>query len=282
MTRGPYAHDFSVQPSMTPAWFASDSRAPIADVILSFQAPNGGWSKHVDFSQHARRPGESYFTESADWEWISTIDNGATTEEIRFLAARRQRRKRDERYERAILRGIDYLLASQFPNGCFPQVYPLQGSYHDAATFNDDATINVLRLLRDVGDGTYPYASAEQRKQATDAVVARHRLHSRARRCASSGKPDGVGPAARSADARADERAELRAHVALRAGERVDRRFSHEPPVAERARRACGARRRRWLEPLAIRGYSYAKYELKPAPARRRSGAGSTRSAPTA
>ena len=94
MTRGPYARDFAVQESMTPAWFASDSARRLADVILTFEAPNGGWSKHVDFSQHARRPGESYFTESADWEWISTIDNGATTEEIRFLARVEQRQAR--------------------------------------------------------------------------------------------------------------------------------------------------------------------------------------------
>jgi PelA/Pel-15E family pectate lyase len=39
-------------------------------------------------------------------------------------------------------------------------VYPLQGSYHDAATFNDDATVNVLRLLRDVADGRLPGADA--------------------------------------------------------------------------------------------------------------------------
>ena len=103
----------------------------MARVILSFQAPNGGWSKHVDFSLHARQPGESYFAESADWEWISTIDNDATTEEIRFLA-RADSARHDARYGQAIVRAVDYLLVSQFPNGCFPQIYPLQGSYHDA------------------------------------------------------------------------------------------------------------------------------------------------------
>ena len=168
MVRGPYTHDFSVKPEMTPAWFASDSARRMAEIILSFQAPNGGWSKHVDFTKHARRPGESYFTESTDWEWISTIDNDQTTEEIHFLA-RADRVRRDPRYERAIVRGIDYLLESQYPNGCFPQVYPLEGSYHDAATFNDDATVNALTVLRETSQGMYPYATAEQLRRATRA-----------------------------------------------------------------------------------------------------------------
>jgi len=41
----------------TPAWFATDSARRIAESILSFQAPNGGWSKHVDFAAHSRQPG---------------------------------------------------------------------------------------------------------------------------------------------------------------------------------------------------------------------------------
>ena len=124
---------------MTAAWFASDSARRMTDVILSFQAPNGGWSKHVDFTLHPRARGESFYAESAEWEWISTIDNDATTEEIRFLSLA-DKSHHDERYAVAITRGVDYLLDAQYPNGCFPQVYPLEGSYHDAATFNDNAT----------------------------------------------------------------------------------------------------------------------------------------------
>ena len=33
-----------------------------ADVIVSFQLPNGGWSKNLDMRQPARVPGESYAT----------------------------------------------------------------------------------------------------------------------------------------------------------------------------------------------------------------------------
>jgi PelA/Pel-15E family pectate lyase len=61
---------------------------------------------------------------------------------------------RDERYLNGFLRGVDYILSAQMPNGCWPQVYPLQGSYHDAATFNDDMMAHILRLFRDIGRGT--------------------------------------------------------------------------------------------------------------------------------
>jgi PelA/Pel-15E family pectate lyase len=156
MTRAPYDHGFEVDRHMTPAWFATDSARRMADIILSFQAPNGGWSKHVDFTVHLRQPGESYFSETDKWSWISTIDNSSTTEEMHFLALA-NRARHDDRYTRAFNRGVKYLLVSQYPNGCWPQVWPLEGSYHDAATFNDDASVNAASLLQEVADGKYSY-----------------------------------------------------------------------------------------------------------------------------
>lgn len=170
MTRAPYTHGFEVGSSMTPVWFRTDSARRMAENILSFQAPNGGWSKHVDFTHQARQPGQSYFSESEQWSWISTIDNSSTTEELKFLTLADAAR-RDPRYGKAFIRGLDYLLATQFPNGCWPQVWPLEGSYHDAATFNDDATVNAAVLLQDVAAGKYSYASGDQRERAATAVA---------------------------------------------------------------------------------------------------------------
>ena len=196
------------------------ARGALAEVILSFQAPNGGWSKHVDFSLHVRQQGESYFAESADWEWISTIDNGATTEEIRFLSRVDNARSRTPSTREAIRRGVDYLLASQFPNGCFPQVYPLQGSYHDAATFNDDATINVLwRVCRTSRKAISAEATLDAAHASDSSRSARGWIVSSARRSV-DGRVDRLGTAARSADIRASERAELRAGFTGLAGER--------------------------------------------------------------
>jgi PelA/Pel-15E family pectate lyase len=169
MTRAPYVHDFEVLPSMTPHWFAGDSAQRMAGVILSFQTPSGGWSKHVDFTKQPRQPGQSYFSETAEWQYIATIDNSSTTEEMRFLALADSARP-DARYRDAFVRGLGYLHAAQFPNGCWPQVYPLQGGYHDAATFNDDAILNVVALLRDVGDGRYAFVPEAERAAARASV----------------------------------------------------------------------------------------------------------------
>ena len=168
MTRAPYAHDFSVKPFMTPAWFASDTAQRLAAAILSYQAPNGGWSKHVDYAPGPRPVAGSYFAESDQWEWISTIDNDQTTSQMQFLALA-DRAHPDARYRGAFVRGVNYLLDAQYPNGCWPQVYPLEGSYHDAATFNDDATLNVLRILRDVAQEKYEFVGPTTRHAAAAA-----------------------------------------------------------------------------------------------------------------
>jgi len=261
MTRGPYAHDFSVKPEMTPAWFTSDTAQRMANVVLSFQAPNGGWSKHVDFTKHARQPGESYFAESADWEWISTIDNDQTTEEIHFLA-RADRARRDARYEQAVVRGIDYVLASQYPNGCFPQVYPLEGSYHDAATFNDNATVNALTLLREDSTGTYPYSPATQRRRAAKAVTAGIDciLDSQVR---VSGKLTGWGQQhdPLTLEPTSARSYELTSLTAQETAAIVDLLMTIPSPDARVVRAVYGAAD--WLEAIPIYGYSYAQYELK-------------------
>src|SRR5207302_313114 len=112
-----------------------------------------------------RQVAESYYGESPDWEWISTIDNDATTSQIRFLGLAIQGHRNDP-YGLAMIRGVEFLLNAQYPNGCFPQVYPLEGSYHDAATFNDDATVNVLRLLQEVAARRYTYVNFKREAAA--------------------------------------------------------------------------------------------------------------------
>jgi hypothetical protein len=143
MVPAPFARGFEIGAVMNTRWFASDTARKIADAILSYQAPNGGWSKHVSYDSGARARGQSYFSESAEWQWISTIDNSSTTEQMRFLVLA-DSVKPDERYKTAYTRGLEYLMAAQFPNGCWPQVWPLMGGYHDAATLNDDALTNAL------------------------------------------------------------------------------------------------------------------------------------------
>jgi PelA/Pel-15E family pectate lyase len=154
-TPAPASRASLLRDHMDAQWFAGEEARRLADILLSYQTPSGGWSKNIDFRKRARRPGESFYS-GGSWSYIGTFDNDATTEELRFLG-RAFEATGDPRYREAFLRGIGYILDAQFPNGCWPQVYPLQGGYHDAATFNDEAIPNILNLFRSISRGDFAF-----------------------------------------------------------------------------------------------------------------------------
>ncbi len=172
------------------SWYSSADARHIADVIVSFQIPSGGWGKNMNMDGAARAPAESFvpdnsnrfpspgdFDEPRDpsWHYVGTIDNDATTTEMHFLAkVQASLPPTDgEKYRASFLRGVQYLLAAQYPNGGWPQVWPLEGGYHDAITFNDDAVLNATELLREVSEGKpeMAFVPAKIRKQARTAVA---------------------------------------------------------------------------------------------------------------
>ena len=152
MLAAPHDNGFFVQPWMTTTWLRSDSGRQLAASILTWQTPSGGWSKRLDVWT-PRQSGMAFGTEGDGWAYVPTIDNSATIEQLRFLGLAIDAGSAPSGAARAVRRGLDYLLRAQYPNGCVPQVFPLQGGYHDAATFNDDATVNVLRVFRAAADG---------------------------------------------------------------------------------------------------------------------------------
>lgn len=171
-------------------WYASADARRIADIIVSFQTPAGGWSKNIDLANHVREAGEGFAPDNSSrfvgtndndaplelsWSYVGTIDNGATTTELRFLAKVISGGKEAEgkSYRAAFERGMDYLLAAQNPNGGWPQVWPLQGGYHDAITYNDGAMLNALSLLQDIatGQGDYAFTTINMRERAAASVA---------------------------------------------------------------------------------------------------------------
>jgi PelA/Pel-15E family pectate lyase len=179
----------SASPKATPldrpaSWYGSAEARHIADCVVSFQTPAGGWAKHTDFGKHVRAAGEAFAGDSnsrflvtndfdvptdVKWNYVGTFDNGATTTELRFLSkVISAGGTNNAAFTAAFTRGIHYILAAQNPHGGWPQVWPLQGGYHDAVTFNDDAMLNVIKLLRDVASGQkdFAFAAPEVRAQA--------------------------------------------------------------------------------------------------------------------
>ena len=169
------------------AWYGSPEARHVADVIVSFQTPAGGWSKNQDRHGALRLPGQPWVSDNnskhlseADfdaardpkWGYVGTLDNGATITELRFLAkvAAQVPGKHGEPYRASFLKGVRYLLAAQFPNGGWPQVWPLEGGYHDAVTFNDNAVSEAAGLLTEVGEGKVAFVPVDLRTQARAAA----------------------------------------------------------------------------------------------------------------
>jgi PelA/Pel-15E family pectate lyase len=164
-------------------WYHSAQAQRIADIIVSFQTPAGGWGKNLDMTKHLRAPGESFapnnnsrflgavdFDSASDtnWDYVGTFDNDATITELSFLrkiiAATGE--KQNAQYRASFLRGLDYIFAAQYPNGGWPQVWPLQGGYHDTITFNDDAVINILNLLQGVSAGANEFSFVPEKTRS--------------------------------------------------------------------------------------------------------------------
>ena len=150
-------------------WFRSDEARAIADSVLQYQSPQGGWPKNTDLARPPRSPGDVPPPGSG---LANTIDNGGTTLPMRLLA-RMTQATGDGRYRESFLWGVDYLLAAQYPNGGWPQFWPLRKGYYSHITYNDGAMMRVMELLRDVAGGEAPYdfVDAERRQRAADAVA---------------------------------------------------------------------------------------------------------------
>ena len=135
---------------------ASAQHRVLADSIVTYQMPSGGWAKNQDW---LRGPDVQYMNRCFSTGVGSTIDNGATTSEMKVLA-QAYAETHDERYREAFVRGLRYLFAMQYANGGFPQFYPVRkaAAYSSHITFNDCAMTNVMRLLRDVAEDRDLYA----------------------------------------------------------------------------------------------------------------------------
>jgi PelA/Pel-15E family pectate lyase len=147
------ARDFLKKPD---AWYASAEAKQTAAIILSYQADSGGWPKNTDTVS------KEYTGKREDLH--ATFDNGATTDELRFLA-RLFNATKDEAYRAAFQKGLAHVLVAQYPHGGWPQYYPLSKQYHRHVTFNDNSMVRILEFVREVKrDARYAFVDAKQRE----------------------------------------------------------------------------------------------------------------------
>lgn len=153
--------EFELDDDVPASWYSSAGTRMLADALISYQTPTGGWSKAVSYAGEPRSPG-THWTNNADnpWHYCGTLDNRTTTEQIRFLAHVFNATKREDAKASA-LRGIEWLLAAQYPNGGWPQNYPVEPGYHEAITLNDNAMVHAMELLLLISKGEAPFEFIE-------------------------------------------------------------------------------------------------------------------------
>ncbi len=145
------------------AWYAGPDARVIADAVVAHQSIEGGWPKNTDLI--AVDPADT------DPGAGNTFDNDAFILPMTYLALVADATG-DQAYVAAFDRGLSYALTAQYPNGGWPQFYPLRSGYYSHVTFNDDAMVQIMTLLRQVAQGEAPFGfvSPAYRERVRDAV----------------------------------------------------------------------------------------------------------------
>jgi pectinesterase len=155
----------------------------VADNMLLYQRAAGGWPKHIgnekiDYTKTLSPAEKAALIDDASMN-DATIDNDATSKEIRYLVAA-YKRTMNKDYLGAAEKGIRYLLEMQYKNGGFPQFYPDKSLYRSEITYNDNAMVNALNILDDVAlglngldvvDGSLKAPSADAVRRGIDCIL---------------------------------------------------------------------------------------------------------------
>lgn len=133
-------------------FFKTQEAARIAQNVLDFQRKTGGWPKNEAMHRPLSEEERTRILSEKDRTFDSTIDNNATVMEMTYLA-KMYEATFNSKYLDAFERGLEFLLSGQYRSGGWPQFWPQHRGYQVHITFNDNAMVNVIRLLRDVRDG---------------------------------------------------------------------------------------------------------------------------------
>ena len=153
-----------------PQFYASSEAVRIGDNVLLYQRDTGGWRQNIDMARPLSQSDKTKLRKDKSRK-DSTLDNRATHTQMRYLAKVYNATKL-ERFKQAFLKGTDYLLEAQYPNGGWPQTYPSLRGYSKYITFNDGAMIGAMSILRDIAckKPEYAFVGEDHRRKADRAV----------------------------------------------------------------------------------------------------------------
>jgi PelA/Pel-15E family pectate lyase len=139
-----------VATGMSDAWYGSEESKSVAENVLLYQRDAGGWPKNIAMHKPLTAAEKAtVIDEKGNNDAI--FDNGATTTEMKFLA-RMFNKTRDQAYMNSFNAGLKFILDAQYENGGWPMFFPLRKGYYTHITFNDNAIVNILELLKDICD----------------------------------------------------------------------------------------------------------------------------------
>lgn len=131
----------------------------IADNILLFQRNNGGWPKNYDM-QAILTPEQADSVTQTKNILHTTFDNSTTYTHIEYLA-KVYALTHIEKYKAGCLKGIEFTLSAQYPNGGWPQYFPLENKYSRRITFNDGAYVGIMKMLKRISENAPDFAFVE-------------------------------------------------------------------------------------------------------------------------
>jgi PelA/Pel-15E family pectate lyase len=121
-----------------------------AEKMLLYQRSNGGFPQpHGDAIKYEKPISNALKAQllAEKNNLDATIDDEATTREIKELASV-YKKTQNPIYLKAVEKGINYLLIAQNSAGGWGQFYPDSSGYHKHITYNDNAMIDVLWVLK--------------------------------------------------------------------------------------------------------------------------------------
>lgn len=155
-----------------PAFFKTDEARRIGEQVILYQRVTGGWPKNIDMVSPLNSAQRAQVEKDKERTDDSTTDNDATNLQMRFLA-HLYHATHDKRVRQSFCKAVEYLLSGQYENGGWPQFWPNPRGYQVHITFNDDAMVNTMQLLRDVAECKTPFekglTSKELRQRAQHA-----------------------------------------------------------------------------------------------------------------
>ena len=134
----------------------------IADNFIAYQNEDGGWPKNIDWL--AQLPTDSVKAALKESYKRSTLDNRNTFPQIEYIGDVYVL-TREDKYQQAALKGLNYLLDMQKKNGGW------RGWDVDAITFNDEVTTGALELFLKIneGDPSFKWLDNSMKKQIYEA-----------------------------------------------------------------------------------------------------------------